>query len=655
MVRHTRESGPKSRSGQAEKKPQRTERIAKRLARAGVASRREVERLIGLGLVAVNGRILATPAVLVTRDDIVTVEGQVVGAAEATRLWRYHKPQGLLTTNKDPKDRATVFEHLPQDLPRVMTVGRLDLNSEGLLLLTNDGALARALELPANAWRRVYRARALGRVTQAKLDTLKDGIVVEGVSYGSIEATLDKAKEKDDGRANVWITLALNEGKNREVRRVLEALGLKVNRLLRLAYGPFQLGTLAPGEVEEVGPRVIREQLADFITPENLPAGARTATPTPAAGRRAGSALADPRRKPSRVRADDDKKAAEAIEREDRAPRERPARGDKPGKPFGAKPRREGGFGDRKGPGAGEKRPRADRASGEARASTFGDKTPRSSGGFGARKSSDAERPRSDRATSARKTSGFGEKPARGEGGFGARKASAGGEEWRPRTDRATGPRKASGFGEKPARGEGGFGARKASNSEERRPRSDRPAGARKASGFGDKRPRDEGGRAERKPSAFGDKKPRSGPGFGRGKPAARTGEERPYKRRDDSRSDPRSNDRAGAGAKRPSKAFGEKRERPTGKPFAKPGAKPGDKLGGYRKTEAKPGGFKTSGGKPAGFKTTGDKGRSFTKSGPPRGDRAGPARGPKPAGAKPRGPTPRSRPGSGPRGPKRG
>ncbi len=342
----------------------------------------------------------------------------------------------------------------------------------------------------------VYRARALGRVTQAKLDTLKDGIVVEGVSYGSIEATLDKAKEKDDGRANVWITLALNEGKNREVRRVLEALGLKVNRLLRLAYGPFQLGTLAQGEVEEVGPRVIREQLADFIAPENLPAGTRTATPTPAAGRRAGSALADPRRKPSRVRADDEKKAAEAIEREDRAPRDRPARGDKPGKPFGAKPRREGGFGDRKGPGAGEKRPRSDRATGEGRASSFGDKKPRSGGGFGARKSSDAERPRSDRTTGARKTSGFGEKPARGEGGFGARKASAGGEERRPRTDRA--------------------------------------AGTRNASSFGEKRPRDEGARAERKPSAYGDKKPRSGPGFGRGKPAARTGEARPYKRRED-------------------------------------------------------------------------------------------------------------------------
>ena len=458
MVRHTRESGPKSRSGQAEKKPQRTERIAKRLARAGVASRREVERLIGLGLVAVNGRILATPAVLVSRDDVVTVEGQVVGAAEATRLWRYHKPQGLLTTNKDPKDRATVFEHLPQDLPRVVTVGRLDLNSEGLLLLTNDGGLARALELPANAWRRVYRARALGRITQAKLDKLKDGVVVEGVSYGSIEATLDKAKEKDDGRANVWITVALNEGKNREVRRVLEHLGLKVNRLLRLAYGPFQLGTLAQGEVEEVGPRVIREQLAEFIPAENLPTGARTATATPGAGRRPGSALADPRRKPSRVRAGEEKAAAEALERETAPKRERVAREERAGarKPFGGKPRRESGFGDKK--------PRAEGAYGARKSARFGEK-----------------RSRDDRPGDARKSAGFGKKR---DGDLGERKTSA--------------------YGEKKPRG-GGFGEKR-----------ERPAG--KSAGFGDKRKRPAtrtGGFSEKRerpatrPGGFGEKRER--------------------------------------------------------------------------------------------------------------------------------------------------
>jgi len=248
-------------SGQAE-------RVAKALARAGVASRREVERLIEAGRVALNGQVLTTPAVKVEPGDILTVDGNVVEAAEPTRLFRYHKPTGLLTSHTDPKGRPTVFSALPAGLPRLISVGRLDLNSEGLLLLTNDGALSRALELPSNGWVRRYRARAFGETTQEKLDRLKDGITVEGVRYGSIEAKLDKAS----GR-NIWITLTLAEGKNREVRRVLEALGLKVNRLIRLSYGPFALGTLAPGEVEEVGPRVIREQLAQHIAPQNLPKG----------------------------------------------------------------------------------------------------------------------------------------------------------------------------------------------------------------------------------------------------------------------------------------------------------------------------------------------------------------------------------------------
>ncbi|HTM81780.1 pseudouridine synthase [Asticcacaulis sp.] len=247
------------------------ERIAKVLARAGLASRREIERLIGLGKIAVNGRILETPAVLVKATDIITVDGQVVGKAEPTRLWRYHKPVGLVTTERDPSGRPTVFDKLPADLPRVLKVGRLDLNSEGLLLLTNDGELARALELPSAGWVRRYRARALGHTTQARLDALKDGTTVEGVIYGPMEATLDKLAEKADGRANVWITVSITEGKNREVRKVLESIGLKVNRLIRLAYGPFQLGNLEPGEVEEIGPRVIRELLGEVIQLRNLP------------------------------------------------------------------------------------------------------------------------------------------------------------------------------------------------------------------------------------------------------------------------------------------------------------------------------------------------------------------------------------------------
>ncbi len=250
------------------------DRVAKMLARAGVASRREVERLIEAGRVALNGKVLTTPAVKVEPGDILTVDGAVVTEAEPARLFRYHKPIDLVTSHKDPQGRPTVFEALPPGLPRLISVGRLDINSEGLLLLTNDGGLARALEMPTTGIVRRYRARARGRVTQEKLDTLTKGITVEGVHYGSIEATLDKAKEGPQG-ANLWITVVLAEGKNREVRRVLEALGLKVNRLIRLSYGPFALSTLLPGEVEEVGPRVIREQLAQHIAPQNLPKGDR--------------------------------------------------------------------------------------------------------------------------------------------------------------------------------------------------------------------------------------------------------------------------------------------------------------------------------------------------------------------------------------------
>ncbi|HJV42249.1 pseudouridine synthase [Caulobacter sp.] len=251
------------------------ERVAKALARAGVASRREVERLIEAGRVSINGKVLTTPAVKVAPGDFLTVDGKLVAEREPTRIFRYHKPTGLMTTHNDPKGRPTVFQSLPRDLPRLISVGRLDLNSEGLLLLTNDGELSRALETPANAWVRRYRARAFGDTTQAKLDTLKDGITIEGVRYGPVEARLDKAHEKAGGGKNVWITVSLSEGKNREVRKVLEALGLKVNRLIRLSYGPFALGTLAAGQIEEVGPRVIRELLEGVVPPENMPTGDR--------------------------------------------------------------------------------------------------------------------------------------------------------------------------------------------------------------------------------------------------------------------------------------------------------------------------------------------------------------------------------------------
>jgi 23S rRNA pseudouridine2605 synthase len=232
------------------------ERIAKFLARAGVCSRRDAERLIEEGRVKLNGKVLDTPAVKVTAKDKIQVDDRPIGAAQATRLWRYHKPTGLVTTHRDPAGRPTVFDNLPPDLPRVVSVGRLDLTSEGLLLLTNDGELARKLELPANGWLRRYRARAFGRVSQEELDQLKDGITVDGVRYGSIDAKLERGQG-----ANNWITVSISEGKNREVRRVLDALGLKVNRLIRIAYGPFQLGTLPPGAVDEIPGKVIREQL----------------------------------------------------------------------------------------------------------------------------------------------------------------------------------------------------------------------------------------------------------------------------------------------------------------------------------------------------------------------------------------------------------
>jgi 23S rRNA pseudouridine2605 synthase len=294
MVHGNNRNGPDARGQGAG--PPAGERVAKRLARAGVASRREIERLIEAGKVALNGHVLTSPAINVTAGDILTVDGVVVEAAEPTRLFRYHKPAGLVTTHKDPKGRTTVFEALPRGLPRVISVGRLDLMSEGLLLLTNDGELSRALELPSSGWVRRYRARARGRIEQSRLDALKDGITVEGVRYGSIEATLDKAKEGPTG-ANLWITLTLAEGKNREVRRVLEALGLTVNRLIRVAYGPFALGTLEPGAVEEVGPRVIREQLAGIVAPANMPTGERAAfrvLATPSAVRRSPAKPAHP-------------------------------------------------------------------------------------------------------------------------------------------------------------------------------------------------------------------------------------------------------------------------------------------------------------------------------------------------------------------------
>jgi 23S rRNA pseudouridine2605 synthase len=281
-------TGPRKRSARAPKKPPETpssagERIAKVLARAGLCSRRDAERWIAAGRIAVNGRLIDSPALNVGPSDRIAVDGEPLPERERTRLWLYHKPKGLVTTARDPEGRRTVFDALPPDLPRVVSVGRLDVNTEGLLLLTNDGGLARVLELPATGWLRRYRARAHGTVDEAALAALADGVAIDGVYYGGVEAALDRVQG-----TNCWLTLGLREGKNREVKRILAHLGLDTTRLIRISFGPFQLGDLKQGEVREVRGRVLRDQLgdkladaagADFEAPVRQPAPVKPAAP----------------------------------------------------------------------------------------------------------------------------------------------------------------------------------------------------------------------------------------------------------------------------------------------------------------------------------------------------------------------------------------
>ncbi|MGC1777244.1 MAG: pseudouridine synthase, partial [Xanthobacteraceae bacterium] len=236
------------------------ERIAKVIARAGLASRREAEEWVAAGRVAVNGAVMTKPAFNVTAQDRISVDGEPLRQPERTRLFLYHKPRGLLTTHADPRGRPNIFAKLPAHLPRLISVGRLDFNTEGLLLLTNDGALARVLELPSTGWLRRYRVRAHGSVTQAELDALRAGIAIDGIHYGPIEAAVDRVQG-----SNLWLTFAIREGKNREVRNVLNQLGLTVTRLIRVSFGPFRLGELAERAVEEVRTRTLREQLGDKL------------------------------------------------------------------------------------------------------------------------------------------------------------------------------------------------------------------------------------------------------------------------------------------------------------------------------------------------------------------------------------------------------
>lgn len=238
-----------------------SERIAKRMARAGLCSRRDAEKWIEAGRVVVNGKQLDTPAFKVSEADEIVVDGKVLGGAAQTRLFLYHKPVGLVTTHKDERGRATVFQNLPDYLPRVVSVGRLDLNTEGLLLLTNDGGLARYLELPETGWKRKYRVRVQGRVDEKRLASLKDGITVDGVKYKSIDAKL----EEGASGSNSWVSMSLREGKNREIRRVMEALNLQVNRLIRVSYGPFDLGKINKGGVQEIKTQVLKDQISGYF------------------------------------------------------------------------------------------------------------------------------------------------------------------------------------------------------------------------------------------------------------------------------------------------------------------------------------------------------------------------------------------------------
>ena len=273
------------------------ERIAKRIARAGLCSRRDAETWIATGRVAVNGKVLTSPALVVSESDIILVDGKPLAEPEPPRLWRYHKPSGLVTTARDEKGRTTVFERLPAEMPRVISVGRLDLTTEGLLLLTNDGEVARYLELPGTGWARRYRVRVHGAVEPVALARLGKGVTIEGVQYGPVEAALDRVQG-----SNAWLTVTLREGKNREIRVLMESLGLTVNRLIRVAYGPFQLGKLPEGEVEEVPKRVLKDQLARFFA-KGSEAGAAprpakpAAKPAKPAGKPAGATDAPHRRR----------------------------------------------------------------------------------------------------------------------------------------------------------------------------------------------------------------------------------------------------------------------------------------------------------------------------------------------------------------------
>ncbi|WP_137135592.1 pseudouridine synthase [Rhizobium sp. FKY42] len=628
------------------------ERISKILARAGVASRRDVERMIMEGRVSLNGTVLDTPVVNATLADKIEVDGQPIRGIERTRLWLYHKPAGLVTTNSDPEGRPTVFENLPEELPRVMSIGRLDINTEGLLLLTNDGGLSRVLELPTTGWLRRYRVRAHGEVTQEQLDKLKDGIAVDGVLYGAIDATLDRTQGH-----NVWITMGLREGKNREIKNVLGALGLDVNRLIRISYGPFQLGDLPEGHVveargrmlrDQLGPRLIEEAKANFDAPiySNPPADEdKPDVKTPraekawgAGEKRAGEK--DAGEKASGARGERD--APRGERREGGKFGEKPSFGDRPR--FGDKPK---GRGDGKFAGKGKPSGKFDSRSG-GRDDRFEDEKPKKRAPMGTSRTANVWMAPGARPT---KDGGAGKTSARAEAERLFNKPTEaprrpninrveGDSDW-IRAEEAPAPRRSreedgGGFrdrGERNDRGAGrgdrGDRAERGARPErgdrpfrsERPDRGDRPARAERPDRA--ERPSREGG--ER---GFG--RPQGDRSEGRGRPSGgRPSGGRSFGDRPE-RGD-REGGRGGFGGKPGGRSFGGKPsgersggersgERPAGKSFGgKPAGKFGGKPGGAGKPDGRPGGSGKPGGRPAG-----GRGPGSGSGGGPRGGQGG-------------------------------
>lgn len=465
--------------------PRPSERIAKLLARAGVASRREIERYIADGRIALNGETLTTPATLLHSLAGVTVDGNPVAAPAPARLFAFHKPPGLLTAERDPAGRRTIYDALPRDLPRVVPVGRLDLNTEGLLLLTTDGGLKRQLELPSSGVERSYRARAYGEISQAQLEDLMDGIEIEGVRYGSIDANLERRTG-----ANVWIELTLTEGKNREVRRVLEHLGLQVSRLIRTRYGPFLLDDLAPGRVVEIR----QHDLVAFRKELALPPERRQAIQP--------VAIVPPVNRAAR-------RAEAAKEREEAAPApERPR-----ARPVAAKPAKEG---PRRRGDARPSRPRvAQAADDQSRA-----RTPRPQR---VQASEHVGRPRDERAPGETTLSSRTDRPTRDRFSPASTRPRAGGGD-RPRGDR-TRPERA----DTSERGRAGPARARPQAGDGDRPRGDRtPRDAPERGRAGSSKPRTEAGATERPRSFRGKPAPRAGDLVDRPRPARPSGPGKP-------------------------------------------------------------------------------------------------------------------------------